>query len=196
MANLFSAWPAVRVSDLLTMPPRATALFNWWSSTQVEFPFYGGYLSALALHGVDQIIATDDGTSRYGQYVLFKKGEPVKVVIVNTEYYSGTGARSTTDFVIKSALTASGKKGRENPHAAATKGPRVLRATAGSSDVTATTAKQGGAAHAGATIGGQSFSDDTCAIVGGPVFESPTVDAATGATIVSVGASEAVIVYL
>ncbi|KAH7020712.1 uncharacterized protein B0I36DRAFT_387583 [Microdochium trichocladiopsis] len=52
-----------------------------------------------------------------------------------------------------------------------------------SSDVKATTAKEGVAAYAGTTIGGQ-------------VFESLGIDEATGAAVVGVGASEAVIVYL
>jgi hypothetical protein len=83
--------------------PRADyllAFFNWWSDNQVEAPFYGGFVSALALDGGDQIVAGDDGKSNYAQYVIFSKGKPVKAVLINTDYYSGEGTRSKTSFTM------------------------------------------------------------------------------------------------
>lgn len=168
------------LTDSLLLAP---ASFNWFTSSQVEHPFYGGYLSALALHDADHIVAADNGTDRHGRYVLFKNGRASKVVIVNTEYYSGAGERPMTDFSLERVASAS--------HV----GPRVLRVTAGSSDVTASDV---GATLAGPTFGGQSFaSDETCSLVGGSrETESLVVNEATGAATVRVGASEAVIVYL
>jgi hypothetical protein len=103
------------------------AFFNWWSSEQVEYPYYGGFLSTLALQDADHIIAIDDGQTPYAQYVLYRKGRPFKAVLINTVYYSGEGERSETAF------TLTGIK--------PTSTPRAIRVTAGSADTTATTAK-------------------------------------------------------
>jgi len=138
------------------------------------------------LHDADNIIAVDNGTDRYARYVLYKNGRASKVIIINTEYYSGSGERPTTDFSL--AGIAGAKTFRHNAAA------KVLRITAGSSDVTASTVS---ATLAGPTFGGQSFaSDETCSIVGSPKTETLVLDKASGSATVSVGASEAVIVYL
>ncbi|KXJ91623.1 hypothetical protein Micbo1qcDRAFT_203689 [Microdochium bolleyi] len=165
------------------------ASFNWFSSSQVEHPFYGGYLSALALHDADNIIAADNGTDRHARYVLFKNGRATKVVIINTEYYSGSGSRPTIDFSLEGIAGANQLRRR-----AGRGPPEVLRVTASSSDVTASEVS---ATVAGPTIGGQSFaSDETCSIVGDRKTERLVIDEATGSATVRVGASEAVIVYL
>lgn len=76
------------------------AYFNWWSDNQVNAPFYGAYLAALAVSNGDRIVASDQGNDSYAQYVIYRKGSPFKVVLINTDYYSGDGARSETTFKI------------------------------------------------------------------------------------------------
>jgi hypothetical protein len=61
---------------------------------------YGGYFTALAVTDGEQVIACDNGTDSYAQYVIYKKGKPVKVVLINTDYYSGEGLRSQVDFTV------------------------------------------------------------------------------------------------
>lgn len=114
------------------------AYFNWWSDNQVNAPFYGGYMAALAVSGGDSIIASDAGTDSYAQYVIYKRGKPVKVVLINTDYYSGTGERSSTTF----QLTGLGNNGNL----------KATRLTAPSSE-TYTGLNQGNPAL-GPTIGG------------------------------------------
>lgn len=82
---------------MANFPP---AFFNWWSSDSVNAPFYGAYFAALAVEGGGSILASDNGTDSFAQYVVYKKEKPFKVVLVNTEYYSGTGSRSATKFTL------------------------------------------------------------------------------------------------
>lgn len=74
------------------------AAFNWWAETKVEAPYYGGYFTALALSGGDKIVADDNGETSFAQYTIYRNGKPYKAVIVNTEYYSGSGSRDSTTF--------------------------------------------------------------------------------------------------
>lgn len=77
-----------------------TAFFNWWLDDQINTPFYGGYFATLAASDANYIIAIDDGTDAYAQYVLYENEAPVKVVLVNTNYYSGNGPRSSAAFTM------------------------------------------------------------------------------------------------
>ncbi|KAI0024059.1 hypothetical protein F4780DRAFT_798306 [Xylariomycetidae sp. FL0641] len=149
------------------------AHFNWWSTSRVEAPFYGGYLAALALAGGEQIVAGDAGNDSYARYVVFRDGAPARAVLVNTDYYAGVGARNTADF------TLTGVGGGE---------VRALRFTAPASNATA------GSADGAITIGGQSFSGEDCGMMGEQQFE--TAGVAEGQVTFTVGASEALLVYL
>lgn len=93
---------------------------------------------ALALNGADRIIASDAGTDSYAQYVTHANGEPLNVLLINTNYYSGCGKQSETTFT----LTGFGEE----------TGMRALHMTAFSSEVDASLTA-GDAARA-ATIGG------------------------------------------
>jgi hypothetical protein len=67
-------------------------------SDQVNAPFYGAYFGALAAAGGDHIVESDDGTDPYAQYIIYREGRPLKLVFINTDYYSGSGSRSKTTF--------------------------------------------------------------------------------------------------
>lgn len=54
----------------------------------------------LAVAGGDKISESDSGTDAYAQYVIYKSGKPVKVLLINTDYYSGTGTRSQKTFTM------------------------------------------------------------------------------------------------
>ncbi|KAH8901723.1 hypothetical protein GQ53DRAFT_790114 [Thozetella sp. PMI_491] len=154
------------------------AYFNWWSSNQVEYPYYGGFMAALALQGAEHVIATDNGADSYAQYVIFRNGTPCKIVLINTDYYSGNGTRLNTSFTLT---------GLRNVNTVS-----AIRMTASSSEITASSAKL--APSSGLSIGGQTFSDTSCKVKGEPVVENIKVKGGTAT--LTLAASEALIVYL
>ncbi|CAI7580895.1 unnamed protein product [Penicillium viridicatum] len=153
------------------------AFFNWWSSDSVNAPFYGAYFAALAVEGGDSILASDNGTDSFAQYVVYKKENPFKVVLVNTEYYSGTGSRSATKFTLT---------GLEN-------GPvQTLRLTGPSSETSVSRLQSDPSLEP--SIGGQYFSNDNCSLRGHKKFEKFTVQ--DYQLTITLSASEALIIYL
>lgn len=115
------------------------ASFNWWSLDAVEAPFYGGYFSTLAISGGDKIIASDSGNDSYAQYVIYQEGAAHKIVLINTDYYSGDGQREVTTFALRGFESSSVK---------------VLRMTAPSSEVKIELGKENSLQP---TIGGITF---------------------------------------
>lgn len=113
------------------------AAFNWWAYDRVEYPWYGGYFSSLAVSDGDYITAIDAGNTRYAQYVVYNQDAPSKVVLINTDYFSGIGSRSSTSFVL-SGVTHSSTI-------------RLIRFTAPSSEATANAGER---SAPGAMIGG------------------------------------------
>ncbi|KUL86952.1 hypothetical protein ZTR_05294 [Talaromyces verruculosus] len=149
------------------------ALFNWWSDNQINAPFYGGYFAALALGDGDHIVELDSGNSSYAQYVIYRQGRPTKVVLLNADYYSGSGERSNTSITLDGLWSSKVK---------------ALRMTAASSDVTT----NGTGTYP--TIGGQYFSNVDCSSIGALKYESTTVS--SGEVTLTIAASEALLVYL
>ncbi|KAH8656832.1 hypothetical protein BGZ61DRAFT_486482 [Ilyonectria robusta] len=152
------------------------AFFNWWSDDQVEAPFYGAWMAGLALQGADHIVASDDGTNSFAQYILYKRGKPFKAVLINTDYYSGTGKRNSTTFTLKGLKSAKIK---------------ALRMIAPSSDVT-TSLEQANPSNE-LTIGGQYFKNSDCSIKGKRKLEVSVVQ--NGKVTFKLAASEAILVY-
>ncbi|KAJ5475373.1 hypothetical protein N7539_008439 [Penicillium diatomitis] len=150
------------------------ALFNWWSEAHINAPYYGGYFAALALAGGDHIIELDSGNSSHAQYVIYSHGCPIKAILVNTDYFSGSGVRSCSKITLN-GLSAGSQV-------------RTLRMTAASSDVT--TNDPG----IYPTIGGQHFSNVDCSSVGDLKYERGAVRG--GQVTLTVAASEALLVYL
>ncbi|KAJ5374238.1 hypothetical protein N7517_006244 [Penicillium concentricum] len=153
------------------------AFFNWWWSDRVNAPFYGGYFAALAVEGGDSISASDDGTDSYAQYVVYKKGKPIKVILVNTDYYSGSGSRPTTKFTMT---------GLKNGHVEA------LRMTGPSSESLVPRLQTDPSLEP--SIGGQYFSNNNCSLRGHKRPEKFTIQ--KHQLTISLAASEALIVYL
>ncbi|KAH6695971.1 hypothetical protein BKA61DRAFT_711299 [Leptodontidium sp. MPI-SDFR-AT-0119] len=154
-----------------------SAPWNWWSNDLVEPPFYGGYFAALALARSDQIVAIDSGLDSYAQYVVYKRGKPIRAVMINTDYYSGTGVRNSTTF------TLTGLRG--------SKSLESLRLTAPSSDFIFESGQRPGS---GITVGGSFFSNSDCALRGNQKLE--TTQQKAGIATFTLMASESLIVYL
>jgi hypothetical protein len=172
------------------------AFFNWWRSDQLNAPFYGAYFGALAAAGGDHIVASDSGSDLYAQYIIYRNGKPFKLVFINTDYYSGSGLRSTTNF------TATGLK---SGHV------KALRMTGPSSETTVSVKQTDpslephiGGMHTRSNPStsllnpfchaGQYFSNRDCSIRGAQKFEKFIVQ--KGKLVVPLKASEALIVYL
>ncbi|KAI8710732.1 Glyco-hydro-79C domain-containing protein [Fusarium sp. LHS14.1] len=152
------------------------ASFNWWHLDKVEAPFYGGYFSALAISGGDKIIESDHGDDSFSQYVVYRNGHPYKAVLINTEYYSGTGNRTSATFELTGLPSSVAK---------------ALRMTASSSETTVETIQS---AAGQPVIGGQYFSNKNCKLLGKRRFESVKVFG--GKARITLAASEAVLLYL
>ncbi|KAJ3566688.1 hypothetical protein NPX13_g7041 [Xylaria arbuscula] len=147
------------------------ASFNWWRLDGIAAPFYGGYFASLAVAGAEHIVTSDTGNDAYAQYVAYKQGLPSKVVLINTDYFSGYGDRNATVFNL-SGLPRSTL--------------RVLRMAASSSEASVEDSPP--------TIGGQTFSNEECTILGDQVIE--TLDTSNGTAEITLIASEAAIVYI
>jgi hypothetical protein len=153
----------------------ATANYIWWTEFGVTSPYYGGYMATEAMAGGAYISTLDDGSSNYAGYVVFSAtGRPIKAILINTDYYDGSGGqRATRVFELR------GLRG--------VRAVRAKRLTAGS----ALSRQDEGDFP---TFGGQTFSDDGCKLQQEVITES--VKVSKGVARVRVASSEALLVYL
>lgn len=134
-------------------------------------PYFGAYFATMALAGADQIAELDDQTSSFGAYAIYKDSAPIRVLLYNSEYYtSGTRAYQTVTLTGLSSSTVTAKR--------LTASYATSRVDEGDSP----------------TVAGQTFENGSCTITGDEVIETATVS--SGAATFSVGASEALLVYL
>lgn len=135
-------------------------------------PYYGAYFATQALTNVSYISQLDDGTTRYAAYALFDDNKAVtKVLLYNSDYFT-SGTRSSQDFTLTGLAASS------------------VSATRLTAEYATSRQDQGQVP----TVGGQSFEDGTCNIQGSAVTEN--TDVVSSAATFSVGASEALLVYL
>ena len=118
----------------------------------------------------------DDGTSEIGTYAVFDaSGRPVRLLVINSNYYNGTGTRSSSTVSFTGLASALGTQ------------LQAKRMTAPS----ATSQIDQGAA---VTIGGSTSFSAQCVRTGTQATESVAVSG--GTVSVSVKASEALLVFL
>ncbi|RHZ62021.1 glycosyl hydrolase family 79 C-terminal domain-containing protein [Aspergillus thermomutatus] len=145
--------------------------YCWWGRYDMGSPYYGAYFATMALANADQIAPLDDQTTAYAAYAIYKDGAPVRVLLYNSDYYT-SGTRSAQTYTLtglpSSRVTA---KRLTAPYATS----RVDRGQ-------------------NPTVGGQTFANGTCAIQGTAVMETTTVS--SGKATFTLGASEALLVYL
>ncbi|KUJ09619.1 uncharacterized protein LY89DRAFT_274367 [Mollisia scopiformis] len=147
--------------------------YCFWGRYDMGAPYYGAYVATAFMAGAAAVVELDDGSTDYAAYVVFDgAGSPLRVLLVNSDYYS-SGTRGSETFVL------GGLGG-----AASVKSKRLTAASANSR------VDQGG----NPTFGGQTFANETCVIGGTETFESTAVSGGTGSFVV--GASEALLVYL
>ncbi|KAK5627518.1 hypothetical protein RRF57_003233 [Xylaria bambusicola] len=160
-----------------------TYLFPSWNGRQLQYcfwgrysmgaPYYGAYTATAFMANAASLTALDDGNSNYATYVAFDSaGAPLRALLYNSDYYSGSGTRPSQPFVLR-GLTGSS-----------------VRAKRLTGDSAVARVDQGGKV----TFGGQTFTNGDCKISGSETFEPLAVS--DGQATVSVKASEALLVYL
>lgn len=139
-------------------------------------PYWGAHTAVSFLAGGKHIAALDDGRSNYAAYAVFDdQGRVSRVLVYNSDYYTGSGNRGKESFVLTGLVDAEGKR------------VRAKRLTARSA---LSRADRGDDVR----FGGQWFGNGTCVLGGEEVVEEGTVQG--GRVQIEVGASEAVLVYL
>lgn len=135
-------------------------------------PYYGAYFATLALADASQVAQIDDRTTNYGAYAIYSGTTVKKVLLYNSDYFSGTGNRSVQTF------TLNGLSGTQ---------VTAKRLTAASAE-----SRQDRGQNP--TVGGQTFANGTCVIQGPEVIEPQAV--VGGSASFDLQASEALLVYL
>ncbi|PMD28948.1 glycoside hydrolase family 79 protein [Hyaloscypha variabilis F] len=147
--------------------------YCFWGRYDMGAPYYGAYAAAAAVAGASSIVSLDTGNSSVGGYAVFDgNGSPLRVLLLNSVFYDGSGVRGNQSFVLE------GLSGE---------GVRAKRLTAPSAN---SRVDQGG----NPSFGGQMFANETCVVEGEEVWESS--DVVDGQATLVVGASEALLVYL
>lgn len=147
--------------------------YCFWGRYDMGAPYYGATAAVAFLASGAHLTALDDGSTNYGGYATFdSSGSPLRVLLYNSDYFNGTGTRSSTSFVL-TGLTATSVKAK-----------RLTAASALSRQ------DQGG----NPSWGGQYYTNATCVIGGSEVYETATVSG--GQATFSLLASEALVVYL
>ncbi|RYP65488.1 hypothetical protein DL770_008979 [Monosporascus sp. CRB-9-2] len=150
--------------------------YCFWGRYSMGAPYYGATAATAFLAQAGTMTALDDGNGAYAAYASFDtSGAPLRLLLFNSDYYE-SGSRSAQPFVLRGL-----------PAGKAAVRAKRLTAAAG-----ALARQDRGQAP---TFGGRTFADGTCVPAGEDVFEEVPVSAAGEAT-VSVGATEAVLVYL
>ncbi|ESZ94832.1 glycoside hydrolase family 79 protein [Sclerotinia borealis F-4128] len=148
--------------------------YCWWGRYDAGAPYYGAWLAAAAFAGSSYIQQVDSGNTNYGIYVLYNSNKvPSKAVLINSDYFNGTGTRGSETFVLR-GLTA----GKATKAKRLTAGGALSRVDQGSNP----------------SFGGQIVANGTCVIGGKETFESGTVGSA-GTASFTVAASEALLIY-
>uniref|UniRef100_A0A0W0G4A6 Beta-glucuronidase C-terminal domain-containing protein n=1 Tax=Moniliophthora roreri TaxID=221103 RepID=A0A0W0G4A6_MONRR len=151
--------------------------YCWWGRFTTGAPFYGTYFVNTFL-GTDgaRLSMLDDGAGAVASYVVYNSSsKPLRVLVYNSNYYSGSGTRSSTSVSFTGGgLASSGSK-------------TATRLTAPN----ATSRVDQGAA---VTIGGGLTFDGNCNAVGS--ISKETVSFSGSTLTVSVKASEALIIDL
>lgn len=134
-------------------------------------PYYGAYFASMALAGADYIAPLDDQSTAYGAYAIYEGDTPVRVLLYNSDYYV-SGTRPSQSF------TLTGVSG-------STVSTKLLTAPYATSRV-----DQG----ENPTVAGQTFAKGSCVVQG--TAQEQTVAVSGGEASFTVGASEALLVYL
>lgn len=136
-------------------------------------PYYGAHFATMALAGASQIAPLDDGTTNYAGYAIYSGSQITKILLYNSDYYAGTGVRSSKVFAINGLSACSLITAKRLTAASA-----ISRQDQGQNP----------------TVGGQTFANGTCVMQGTPIVETATVSG--GTALFTLAASEALLIYM
>ncbi|CAL1708072.1 unnamed protein product [Somion occarium] len=150
--------------------------YCFWGTSSIFTPYYGvAFVSEFLGTDGAKVAMLDDGTSAIGVYVVYSSSNvPLRILVLNSNYFDGSGTRSPTSVSFTGLSTSSSTK-------------QAKRLTAPN----ATSRSDQGAA---VTIGGSASFASNCARAGTQNTES--VSANGGSMSVSLQAAEALIVFL
>lgn len=149
--------------------------YCFWGRYDMGAPYYGATAAVAFLAGGAHLTALDAGTTAYAAYVTFDAaGSPLRALLYNSDYFNGTGTRSSTPFVLTGLTTAAGSV-------------RAKRLTAASA-----LARQDQGTNP--SWGKQVYANTTCVASGTETYE--TVSVSGGQATLTLAASEALLVYL
>ena len=165
--------------------------YCWWGMNNTYAPYYGrlkpglnrshrsgAYFTAEALASATSIAQLDDGTTPYAAYAIYTKDEkPCKVVLINTVYHPNT---TTSDPAVTFTLGNI---------------PRSVRSAKGKL-LTAPYSTSLVESGENPSYGGQTFSNDTCAVQGNERFVQARINRSTSSLSFSLSASQAMLVFL
>ncbi|KAK3385390.1 hypothetical protein B0H63DRAFT_182187 [Podospora didyma] len=147
--------------------------YCFWGRYSMGTPYYGAYAAVALMAGARYLTALDTGTTNYAAYAAFDaSGSPIRVLLYNSDYFSGSGSRTSQPFTL-TGLPSGTVKGK--------------RLTAASSS---SRADQGN----DISFGGQYFGNGTCIAGGAETYETTTVS--DGQATFALKATEALLVYL
>lgn len=147
--------------------------YCFWGRYSMGAPYYGAYAATAFLAKAASLTALDAGSSNYAAYVTFdSSGAPLRALLYNSDYYSGSGTRSTQSFGL-AGLSGSSVRAK-----------RLL------GDSAVARVDQGGKV----TFGSQTFTNVDCDVSGTETFENFAVS--NGQATFTLSASEALLVYL
>ncbi|KAI0170125.1 hypothetical protein BJ166DRAFT_608229 [Pestalotiopsis sp. NC0098] len=148
--------------------------YCFWGRYSMGAPYYGAYAAAAVLAKASYLTALDDGSTNYAAYVTYDSAKaPLRALLYNSDYYSGSGTRSSQSFVLTGLKAASSVRAKR---------------------LTATSALSRQDQGQIPSFGGQSFTDGTCVVNGSETYETAAVS--NGQASFTVSASEALVVYL
>ncbi|KAL2133819.1 hypothetical protein VTI74DRAFT_1625 [Chaetomium olivicolor] len=150
--------------------------YCFWGRYSMGAPYYGATAAVALMAGAKHIAALDNGSTNYAAYASFDvQGRLMRVLVYNSDYYTGSGTRGSQEFTLT---------GLENLGGGVV---RAKRLTAGSS---LSRADQGDDIR----FGGQYWTNGTCVVGGKETFETATVK--NEQVTLEVKAAEALLVYL
>lgn len=148
--------------------------YCFWGRYSMGAPYYGATAAVALMAGAAHLAELDDGRGSYAAYASFDaEGRALRVLLYNSDYYTGGGARRAEQF------TLTGLAGLQEVRAKRlTAGGALSRADRGD-DI---------------SFGGQKFGNGTCTVAGQERFETARV--VDGRVTLEVKATEALLVYL
>lgn len=137
-------------------------------------PYYGATVAVAFLADADSVAVLDDSTTDYAAYATYDAaGKPLRLLLYNSDYFDGTGTRSSTVFSVSGLSSLSTVQAKRLTAASA-----LSRQDQGSLP----------------TWGGQTYTNGNCVVSGTETYETTTVS--SGVAAFTLQASEALVVYL